>query len=696
MADRPRETIAYQQRARFQRGFLASSNFERAAKQYRDFVEDRQYLNDEVNGFPKPKVNICAECVEKTTAKILETKPAVEFVADCEEVNMTAMDNFYEYLMGAIDDEETNALVVNTGITDGIAVTFTSFDKDTIGGVRSAYKGFIKREVVPFEDIFVANPYCYDIQDQAYVGRVINMDVELVKELIEGDKKRKKELSELIVPEDWFDNANYQGRDIREIDFDTINVYVRYFRIDGEVVFEMSTKYVDIFEHPHYLNPDKNEAKLKEEVEKRIKAIENGENAGDRDYEGRDSQKYTLTEKATAETEISRKKEKGKFWRYPVSVFRPMPVKNSILGQSMVKFLINNQRVINYNWTLCSLIIQNHAMPKLMAKPDALRGQVVDNTPNQILVDYSPLTSGVQWGVTRLNAGDAVNSNLIEITNSLTRVTRESRGFADLASDANSESGYQYEQMVHQANLPLQQPQKRFWNYIRDNARTDLLYLRFYVKNAQYFQTMSDSELELNENMRMASQNIIDSGKIKGLNGMQGQVLPQSRKVEMKSIDNDVFCNDFDIAINVCQGIASNIISESQHFENVFNMIAAGNMDADKIEIMIQNDPAFTSKTRSKLMSSIKSLKFSQLQLKNQQIEQLQSQMEQMISVMGQYKQSIDLLKMRDEARTKALNDNVKQNNEFAKMLANGQETKTESQVKSDNAKGKEGGSFTN
>ena len=690
-AYKPRETLPYICREKFRKGFLSTSNFVRAAQQYRDFVSDKQYVNDEVNGFPKPKVNICAECAEKTSAKILETKPAVEFVANSDDKNLQKMDDFYEYLMDSIDNDEYNAKVVWNGIVDGIGVCMTSFDQDT-KGVRSAYKGFLKRDVVPFEEMFFANPYCEDVQDQAYIGRVMQMDVEQVKELLED--KSEENLSK-IVPEDWFDNPNYAGRSLHDIDFDVCNVYLRFFRIDGEVVFEMSTKYVDLFKNPHYLNPSKNESNLKKEYEERLKAIEDSNERGDADYKGRDPEKYAIFEKAKPIDESSETKDKGKFDRYPISIYRPLPVNNCILGQSYIKFLISNQRVINYNMTMMSLIIQNHAMPKYMAKPDALKGQVIDNSPNQIITDYTPITAGVQWGLTRMNPGDAVNSNLVEITNSLIRTTREVRGFADLSSDQNVESGYQYEQMVHQANLPLQQPQKRYWSYIKNNARTDLLYLRFYVKEARYFSKMSDSEMEMNDNYRSVSQRLIDTGKIEGLKGYQGKVLPNSNRVESQTVNEDLFMNDFDININVCQGIASNIVSESQHYENVFTMIAQGNMDADKIRVMIQNDPAFTTKTRSRLMASLDALEFSQLQMKNQEIDQLTGTIEQMSSVMGQYKQAIDLLKQRDTARTKSLQDSVKQNAEFAKSLANSsQSTMSESEVKSNNAKGISGGTF--
>lgn len=690
MADRPRETLAYQCREKYKRGFLAGSNFERAVKQYRDFVADRQYVNDEVNGFPKPKINICMEQAEKTQAKILETKPVVEFLSEIEDKNLSEMDRYYEYLMGVIDNDEYNAQIVWNGIVDGVAVCMTSFDKDTLG-LNSAYKGFIKREVVPFEEMFFANPYCMDEQDQAYIGRVMQMSVSQVKDLLED---KSEENLERLCPEDWFENPNYQNRSLKEIDFDVINVYLRFFRVDGEVAFEMSTKYVDLFKHPHFLNPNKNESKLKEEYEKRLKAIEKSDDRADRDYDGMDSQKYSIFEKASLNEAVSNKK--GKFSRYPISIFRPLPVSNSILGQSYIKYLIPNQRVINYNMTMCSLIIQNHAMPKFMAKPDALRGQVIDNSPNQIIVDYSPLTSGVPWGITRMNPGDAVNSNLIEITNSLIRTTREVRGFADLAADQNVESGYQYEQMVHQANLPLQQPQKRYWNYIKKNAEIDLLYLKFYVKKAEYFSVMSESEHQMNENYRMAAQNLINSGKINGLSGMTGNVLEPSKMVQRKEIDGSVFESDFFVSINVCQGIASNVISESQHYEQVMTMIGQGNMNADMVQVMIMNDPSFSSKTRSKLMASLKAREFSQLQEKDNQIQQLQSALEQCTQVMTNYKQTIDFLKQRDSAREKALQESIKNNQAFAKSLANNGNSVSESEVKSMNAKGQSGGSFTN
>ena len=139
------------------------------------------------------------------------------------------------------------------------------------------------------------------------------------------------------------------------------------------------------------------------------------------------------------------RKAKSKFYRYPVAVFRPYPIEGSILGESAVSLIIANQKIINYTFLLILLIMQSHAMPKILTKPSALNGQTYDNSPNQILTDYTPITEYNGWGITRLSSGDAVNSNLIEIGSSMLKLTRNINGFDDLVSNVtNDTSGYAY------------------------------------------------------------------------------------------------------------------------------------------------------------------------------------------------------------------------------------------------------------
>ncbi len=680
-----RETLPYLCWERYHNTFYNRSNVHEMMQESRNFVSGHQYESDEINDLPKPVFNICREEVEKTVAKLLEVQPAVEFVADVDAENLTKLDNFYEYQLAEIDDEDIRSRVCRTGMIDGVAVVTTSFDEDTLG-VESLFKGFLKREIIPFERTFYENPYCNDIQDQQYWGYHFRMSVNAVKHLVEG--KSKEEIDELILPEDYYDAQTKYST--QNIDNQTVNVYVRFFRLDGEVFFEMATRWCDIYEHPHALNPKINEKLIKmkkKDFLAKLDDVDIEEYKQIVDYD-LDDPKYTLFTKAVRFSNKEYKKAKSKFYRYPVSVFRPYPIEGSILGESAVSLIIANQKIINYTFLLIILIMQSHAMPKILAKPSALKGQEYDNSPNQILTDYTPITEYNGWGITRLSSGDAVNSNLIEIGSSIIKLTRNINGFDDLVSNiTNDTSGYAYQQVVKQANLTLQEPQKKFWKYVKDIARTDILYFKHYINKAKYYVKQSDSKVSLDNRYKEMSEQ---------LNAKMGKnkKLPDVRKIQVLDIDSQMFDSEFNVTIEVEAGIAGSQISESQHYQQVFQYIASGNLDADKIRVMIENDPAFSSKTRQRIMHSLEALEISQLQIKNQEIAELRGMIENLVANLQTANQNLEILKMRDKAKEEALKENIEMNQKFFESFAP-KNTMTESEVKSNNAKGRSGGSFS-
>ncbi|MCK9449442.1 MAG: hypothetical protein M0Q41_10760 [Bacteroidales bacterium] len=689
------ETAAYRCYKRYHDNFFVKSNLSAFLSEVRNFVGGRQYTFQLLDGEPKPTFNITREYVEKVTAKLLETKHSVGFIADMADESLREIDNFYDYQMKEINDSDITQQIAKQGIIDGVAVAITSFDNDTLG-TASLYRGFLKRQVLLFENTFWENPYCEDEQDQQYWGYFFPMDIKSIKELCE-DHLTDEEKEEFIIPDEFYNLSETDQTKVRnDIDNEVANVYVRFFRVDGEVFFELATKYVDLYEVPHSLNPKTNQAimkKLKQDLEKRMQNDEEDVNKKVIDY-ATDGAKYLLFTRAEKTSAAEHAKEKSKFWRYPVSIFRPYPIVGSILGESGASQIIANQKIINYTFLLIILIMQSHAMPKILAKEEALRGQEYDNSPNQILIDYTPVTSGVQWGITRLSSGDAVNSNLIEIGQKIIGLTRNINGFDDLISNASKDlSGYAYQQLVQQANLTLQQPQKRLWKYIKENARTDLLYFKHYIDKAKYFTRMSNSDVEANENYRLMAQNMITADKVEGVEPTT--VLPETRQNVSKDIDNSYFDNDFNVIVDVEQGIAGSEISESQHYKEVFQYIASGNIDVDKIKLWVMNDPAFSTKTKQRLMKSFEVLENSQLQIKNQEIAELQKIIQTLMNNIKSMENNVSLLKTRDQAREKAMKQQMELNKAAVEAFAQGSgQIMSESEVKAQNAKGISGGKF--
>lgn len=697
----PKTTTAYDCYRRYKDSFFDQSNLLAVMREARDFYAGRQYKFNTQNDMPKPVMNICREYVEKVSAKILETPCRIEFVSDMEDNALNELDEYYEYLLKNIDNEDAVARMCQNALIDGTGVVITSFDKDTVGS-ETLFKGFLKRQVISFEDTFWDNPYCEDPQDQLYWGYTFEMEVGAVRDMVEGDEKTRKSKMELIVPDDFFDSSSSMSEEeYNAIDMKTCSVYVRFFRVDGDVFFEMSTKYCNIFEYPHSLNPKINGSigkRLMKSFERNVKKQEMGEGEGLKDVIDYDMDyaKYTLFEKAVKETNGGRAKRKSKFSRYPVELLRLYPVTNRIYGQSSVSLLIANQKLINLIFLYISLIMQYHAMPKWVVKPDALKGQKITNAPNQMIVDYSPITTGTQWGVTRLGSGDAINSNLIAVGGEVITLTRNLGGFSDIVGDSstNDTSGYALEQKIRQANITLEQPQRRLWRARESMARTDLMYLRHYVDKAKYFVRRSEGYMDLQNNYRDMAQGVVNMNASQ--NGTQPEALPPVKKTLVKEVDSKMFDHDFDVTVESEQGVASSEISRAQHYEKIYQYIFQSTIDADKIKAFIKNDPLFDRKTKQSICGSLDALEVSQLQVKNSQIQQLQQMVTQMQGQLTQAANSINMMNERVKAQQKGFQQATKEMQAVnASLMQGSSPTKSESEVKSDNAKGKEGGHFT-
>lgn len=701
---KPQLSIAYQQWRNYFNNFIIPGNVLAVLKQNRDFYYGIHYDFRYAANTPKPVLNLCKEGAERISAKITGTKRHVSFVADKDDEALTMMDNFYEFQTNEMDDETTIDEIALAGVIDGTAVVFTSFDEDTIG-TEGLYKGFLKRTIVPFERTFWSNPWTKDPQDQRYCGYYLDMEIGAAKELVEGEDENTVEWKKRhIVPEDFFTTEATYDMD-KVTDSKLTRVYIRFFRLEGEVFFDISTQYVDLTDHPHALNPKCNEskiAKLVEELKKRQKDGEEEKEGEDRDTAildyATDQAKYVLYTKAIKQTREGFVSAKDKFSRYPVAVFIPYPVKDCILGQSFVGMIVPNQKIINYIYLLVTLIMQNHAMPKILAKPEALGDQQYDTTPNQIITDYSSVQSlgGVGWGITRLGSGDAVNSNLIEIGERLITITRKIFGFDSIESTnmGSDPSGYAISQTVKQMNLTLEVPQKRLWRCVKEMARTDLMYFKHYVDKAKYFEVRSESQLELNENYRVMEQNLINNGKSSKYK--RGTVLPKSRRFETKTIGQGFFDAEFNVTLEVEQGIAGSELTESQHFNQLMQYVAQGNINADMLKVIVQNDPALSRKTRAKMGASLESLGNSQLAQKDQQIESYQ----QIISQLQAYMKFSQQVIRHQQAKQKATEAAAAEQNTIAAKLLKEKDAAlagqmSESEVKSMNAKGISGGSFT-
>ena len=697
---KPMETVAYRQYRQYYDNFLTPSGILDALNERRRFFRGDQYSDSYSKNAPKPTLNLVQEGVTKIAAKITGTKRHISVIADKDDEDLSLIDSFIEHQNLKMNRDLTIAETTMVALIDGTSVVFTAFDSDTIG-TEGLYKGFLKDYRAPFEETFWSNPWTDDPQEMRYCGYYLDMEVGAAKKLIEGDKSLKEKKEKYIAKENFFVGPPPYSLD-KIIDSDLTRVYVRFFRKDEEVYFELSTEYVTLTEHPHALNPKITEERLSKILKEAADVREKARGFTEIPDYPTDEAKYTLYTDAVRESHDSHVKAKHKFSRYPVALCIPypeMPYK-CVLGRSLSAAIIPNQKLYNYCYLLVTLIMQYHAMPKWVAKPNALQNQQIDTTPNQVIIDYSRITDvgGNGFGITRMSSGEAINSNLIQIGDTIASNTRFILGFANLeASGTNIDSGYEYAQRMKQINLPLEIPQQRVWNFCKEMSKTDMMYYTHYIDNAKFYVVRSDAEHALNENYRVMAQNLIDNGKSPL---PRGTILPKTRKYEIRNIDNTFFDDEFDVTIEVEQGIAGSELTESQHYNQIWQYVAQGNFTADKIRMLVNGDPAISRKTRARVGAALEELETSQLAEKDQQIEALKQAVVELQGFMKFSQQTIASLQAKQKATEAAAAEQAK----VAAALLKGRQQAvneqgqpmSEGEAKSRNAKGEKGAAFSN
>lgn len=664
----PKTTIAYGCWDRYKNNYLQPNNIQQALTLCREYVRGKQWKNKR-SDIPQPVMNICREYVEKVSCKILGTPYAVNFIGERADNDLHNLDDFYQFQMKQIEDEKFNSIVCKQGLIDGTVFVFTSYDKDTIG-IQGEYKGYIQRDLVLFENAFFENPHTEDLQHQRYLGYVKKMEISAVKEMVEGSARRKKNICDLIVPDDY-DFAN----PLDDVDSKECLVITRFFRDkDGEVAFEVATKYADLFEHPHFLNPKKNKEFI---VEDRDKKKENGEVITEKgiDYTDVLPAQYTTFEKPIKQSDSDYRSSLRKFTRYPISSFTPYPVVNEIIGESGVFNLIQQQNIINTKESLSLQIMMIHASPKWLVKggQDTLKGQKIDNSPNQVLYDYS--TYGNGFNISRVQSASQITDSINKDIQENIALVKETYGFANINTDnLNDTSGYAFQQATKQINVPLEQPQKRFWYYIGDNARIDICYFRHYIKEAKYLKSLSLGEVKQQEtaqqmNMQM---NLLaqpqENEQPKSLQQLLDESKPISSVVNGE-VNKDMFMYDWQVAVDVCQGIANSEISVSQHVNELAKIFASQQTSADVIEMIIVLDPAIPKNLKAEVQAMLYAQRNSQLAQKDAEIQQYKQTLQQLTQKLQQCSQQIKYQEQRVQAMNQAVKENAKTNQGIVRDL---------------------------
>lgn len=648
-----KETVAYRlfeldRRYKSAKDADWSTNLANMVSQAQDFYNGNQYPKGNFNNAIRVTLNICSFSANIKASKICGTPIYIAYTADSPDVDCNKLRQFDEYNQSKLHQKTFNFQSALNGFVNGTEVAFVRWDDDDTS-YKGIYRGGLVYEHIDPRNFAVANNRLQEIQNQAWVMFWCWMEVGAVREMIEGkSEKEKKEKVDAIVRE-----VDPDGKaDLENASRSLVRVFTRYFRVDGEVYFECSTRTVDLFAYPKPLNRRLHKEKIKKIIDEFRRDEDKPSETADLvkdygiDFEDAVMQKYDST--TLSDEEYRNIKER--FSLYPFATFVPFTVNGSFWGRSDITSLIPIQKAINFMLSMTLKCAENNAYNKIFAKADALQGQVITNEPSQIIYDYSGFTNG--WGI-KMAETPPVPNGLIDFTDRLLAMTRVVCGFNDVmdGSVTNKDmSGYMLQQMIKQSNTSIEQQQQIFWEFNEKLAEIRLLFYKHYVDKAKYTAPLSDAEYDDREEARQLMYNV-------AMNGGKFQTMPDakpedfekpSKRVQVYDISGDeLYGVNIDIAVEAMQGLADSKLIEQQMFDNLFLNGGIQNVEPQWLEAYFECSPNVSPRTKAAVRNIIEREKRSRIaQLENQlqevvaktqQIIAYAQQLESTVGVQGSY-----------------------------------------------------------
>lgn len=697
-----KSTIAYKL-YQIDASYKSKTNFVNYINEQQNFYNGKQYPDGNVDNMIRVTLNICSMCVQVKASKICGTPIYMTFTADDPNVDCTALRQFDEYNFNKLKMDAHNYQSAINGYVNGTEIVYMPWD-DTDTTYKGIYKGGINIEHIDPRNFAVANPYLNDIQKQKWVMFWEDYDVNALIDMIEGDEEEKKLKKRLLLK----GNVNDGEEDYKDdelVNHKLVKMFVRFFRVNGEVYFMCSTEDVDLFKYPHPLSRKVSKNVIKRLVDNYVKAKkEESEKADDErtekvfdykiDYED-------LLVNATKEDLLSDaeyEKSREKFNLYPFAVWTPSAQNRSFYGRSDIKNLIPIQRAINFVLSMIAKCAENNAYNKIFAKEGALGDQTITNEPSQVITDYTNFTNG--WGI-KMAESQPLPNGLLEFAQSLLSMTRIVYGFNEVmdGSVTNKDmSGYMLQQMIKQANTAIEQQQLLFWRFNEDMAAIRLLYYKHYVDEAKYTVELSEPEFEGEEQARQFLQAGVNNGRqIEGVDTEEAKKLlarPKS-KARLESFKNkDIWGKNIDIAIDAEQGLADSKLVEQQTWDNLILNNGIQNISPTMLNLYLQAAPNISPRTKAALKNVIKNLEASENQQLKNQLQELAKNTAQIMQYAKQLEaangyQSEFLKNLQAEFSTK-INALNKINTGLMKQMDSMQPQNevSEGEVKSNNAKG--------
>lgn len=623
--------------------YKTRTNLNKHIDDVQKFYNGNQYPDKNYKNMLRITLNICSMAANIKASKIVGTPIYIQYISDKNNIDCSKLERFDEYNTSKLNEKTENFQSALNGFVNGTEIIYYRWDEEDTS-YKGIYKGGLAIEHIDPRNFAVANPYISDIQNQKWVMFWKDEEVGAVRELVEGkNDKEIKEKQEKILPDDYEQKEGQYAEHPEEINHGMVRVYTRYFRVNGEVCFMSSTKEVDLFQYPHAMSPYVSKKILKslqeklDKLKEKVNDAENNKTELEKipDYEI-DFENIIIQTEPKAMNDKEYREEKEKFSLYPFASFVPFVINGSFYGRSDIESLISPQKAVNFSISMLLACVQNNAYSKIFAKDGALLGQEITGDPGQIIIDHTRYANG--WGI-KLAESQPIPTALLGLTNELISMVRNINGFSDVMDGTITNqdlSGYAVQQMIKQSNTNIEQQQQIFWKFCKDKAAIRLLFYKFYVDSATYTIEKPRYEVELQENARRILERRMDqlsaSGRTLEIGGEENleKIRKPVSKYQTDTITKDELLGvNFDINIDVMQGLADSKLSEGQFWDNLVLNGTLNNIEPEKLEMYMNANPMVSKRTQQILKSVIDKQKLEENAKLKQQLAAVTQQLEQ-------------------------------------------------------------------
>lgn len=553
-----------------------------------NFYEGKQWAAPTKNtkNLPRPVVNIVKMICRSKKSAILSTPVKIIYKAENESADVEKFNNFAAYIQKEIGQEALDKKAIDDGVKKGSYFYHYYWDSEA-KGKDGSQPGGVRCEIIDPLSIFFSNPTELDEQKQKWILIASREDIKSVRA-----KCDKGVDPDTIVA----DESNSKYGTIEQEGNELCTVLTRYFRQNGEVYWEKATR-TTIINKPTPLAPDI------QAISKEYGFEEDAPNNSLPD--NHDTQPLTT--------------DSTKAYLYPIVVGNYEIREKSIYGLGEVEGIIPNQKSINFNLAMSLLNAQEIAWGKYIVDPNALKGQVINNEPGQVLIDYSQTGNGI-----RKMTEQVIQSQPLQLVDTLTQLTRVVTGASEVMTGETlgaGMSGAAIAQLQSQAQQPIEDLKDTFWLVKEKQGKVLAQFFKLYYKEKEF--TYESVEPKIDN----LGQPILDDF---------GQ--PQEEEVELTDIFNsaDYQGVDFEVVVEATAGTKSSAAGDI----NALDVLLAKGLISMKTYLKAYPKDALSNKTE--ILKGIEEDEKSQVAQLTQRLKQAEEQLAQSTQIIQQQKETVD------------------------------------------------------